>query len=221
MSIEEKEFNKEEIIETIKDYLNTAVATAIVNAGVKIKKDLVATIKYAREDTKRLEKIPQGDWIDVYSDRDYILKKGQYVLINLGFSMKLPEGYEAHLAPRSSTYKNFGIIMTNSIGIIDESYCGDNDIWRMPVKCLSPKLIIDDNQINEDNLLPDEKYYSSKEEFLDILHRTRVIDNGVYIPRFSKIAQFRLVEKMPKLELLEVTSLGTKDRGGFGSTGKF
>ena len=58
------------------------------------------------------------------------MKAGGYRLISLGVSMRLPEGYEAHVAPRSSTFKKWGILMANSVGVIDESYCGDNDIWR-------------------------------------------------------------------------------------------
>ena len=64
------------------------------------------------------------------------LKKGDFAMIHLGVAMKLPEGYEAHIVPRSSTFKNFGIIQTNHMGIIDESYCGPEDWWRMPVYAL-------------------------------------------------------------------------------------
>ena len=63
---------------------------------------------------------------------DVTLKKGEFKLINLGISMELPKGYEAVIVPRSSTYKNFGIIQTNHMGVIDESYCGDDDIYYMP-----------------------------------------------------------------------------------------
>ena len=61
------------------------------------------------------------------------LKTGEFKLIPLGVGMKLPEGYEAHVVPRSSTFKNFGIIQTNHMGVIDNTYCGDNDQWYMPV----------------------------------------------------------------------------------------
>lgn len=64
---------------------------------------------------------------------DYDLQPGDFALLNLGVSIKLPEGFEAIMAPRSSTFKNWGIIQTNSIGVIDSSYCGENDIWKMPV----------------------------------------------------------------------------------------
>lgn len=90
-------------------------------------------VKYVKEDSKRLSKIEQGDWIDLYADESYELFPGDFALISLGVIMKLPYGYEGHLAPRSSTYKNFGVIQTNGVGIVDESYCGPNDVWKMPV----------------------------------------------------------------------------------------
>lgn len=93
-------------------------------------------IKYFSEDIEKIEKIAKGDWIDLRSAEDVELKAGQFRLIRLGVGMILPEGYEAHVAPRSSTFKNFGIIQTNSTGIIDNSYCGDKDEWRMPAYAL-------------------------------------------------------------------------------------
>lgn len=92
-------------------------------------------VKY-HADIPQIEKIAIGDWIDLRASEDIKLHFLQYKLIPLGVSMQLPDGYEAHVAPRSSTFKNFRIIMTNSIGIIDNSYCGDNDIWRFPALCL-------------------------------------------------------------------------------------
>ena len=93
--------------------------------------------------------------------------------------MILPKGYEAHVVPRSSTLKNFGITQTNSMGVIDESYCGDNDQWKFPAKA----------------------------ERDTIIHKN------------DRICQFRIVEKQPELEFVEVEHLEDKDRGGFGSTG--
>lgn len=90
-------------------------------------------IKYFSDDVKRLHYIDnKSDWIDLRSAEDVYLKKDDFRLIHLGVAMKLPEGYEAHIVPRSSTFKNFGIIQTNSYGVIDESYCGDNDEWMFP-----------------------------------------------------------------------------------------
>lgn len=94
----------------------------------------VIRIKYHTDKIEKLTYIDgKSDWIDLRSAETIELKKGDFALINLGISMKIPEGYEAHLAPRSSTFKNYGILQTNSIGVIDNTYSGDNDIWRMPV----------------------------------------------------------------------------------------
>lgn len=91
-------------------------------------------IKYFSEDMERLCYIDgKSDWIDLRASETVILKAGDFALIPLGVAMQLPEGYEGHLVPRSSTFKNYGILQTNSCGIIDCSYCGDEDMWRMPV----------------------------------------------------------------------------------------
>lgn len=89
-------------------------------------------IKYFT-DIEKIKQIPNGDWVDLRSAKDVTLKKGEFTIIPLGVGMKLPFGYEAHIVPRSSTYKNYGIIQTNHMGVIDNSYSGDNDQWGMPV----------------------------------------------------------------------------------------
>lgn len=89
-------------------------------------------IKYFT-DIQPIEKIEKGDFIDLRSAEDIDLDAGDFAIIKLGVGMKLPEGYEAHIVPRSSTYKKWGIIQTNSVGIVDNSYSGDNDQWMMPV----------------------------------------------------------------------------------------
>ena len=90
-------------------------------------------IVYHNPNLQHIEKIDKGDWIDLRASKTYHLKAGEFALIDLGVSMKLPDGYEAHIVPRSSTFKNYGIIQTNSMGVIDNSYSGTNDIWMMPV----------------------------------------------------------------------------------------
>lgn len=90
-------------------------------------------IKYFDNEIDKIEKFSKGDWIDLRSAETVHLKRGEFHLIPLGVGMKLPDGYEAHVVPRSSTFKNFGVIQTNHMGIIDGSYCGDNDQWVMPV----------------------------------------------------------------------------------------
>ena len=79
-----------------------------------------------------LEKRENGDWIDLRVAEDVSMKAGEFKLISLGVSMQLPDGYEALIVPRSSTFKNWGVLQTNHCGVIDNSYCGDNDIWMFP-----------------------------------------------------------------------------------------
>lgn len=89
-------------------------------------------IIYHNPNMPKLEKIDKGDWIDLRASVGGSFKSGDFALIDLGVSMRLPDGYEAHIAPRSSTFKNWGIIQTNSIGVVDNSYSGTNDVWKMP-----------------------------------------------------------------------------------------
>lgn len=91
-------------------------------------------IKYYTDKIEKLTYIDgKSDWIDLRAAEEVTLQKGEFKLIPLGVAMELPKGYEAHVVPRSSTFKNFGIIQTNHQGVIDCSYCGDNDQWFMPV----------------------------------------------------------------------------------------
>lgn len=136
-------------------------------------------IKYHNEEVEKIKKIDKGDWIDLRAAEKVELKQGDFALISLGVSMKLPDGYEAHLAPRSSTFKTWGIIQTNSIGVVDNSYSGNNDIWKMPV-------------------------YATRDTVINVNDR---------------ICQFRIMPKMPVVDVEEVDNLEGPDRGGFGSTG--
>ena len=86
-------------------------------------------IKYFT-DISQVEKISVGDWIDLRCAKDIELRAGEYKLVPLGVAMELPSGYEALVAPRSSTFKNYGVLLANSIGVIDETYKGDNDQWH-------------------------------------------------------------------------------------------
>ena len=95
-------------------------------------------IKYHDEELEKLCSIggEKSDFIDLRSAEDVILESGEYRVISLGVSMELPKGYYAQVVPRSSTFKNFGIICANSFGVIDEAYCGDNDVWKFPAIAL-------------------------------------------------------------------------------------
>ncbi len=98
-------------------------------------------------DITHIEPFSKGDWIDLRAAEEVVLKKGDFCLISLGVSMQLPDGYEAIVAPRSSTFKRYGILQTNSFGVIDESYCGDNDVWKMPVFATRDVTIPKDDRI--------------------------------------------------------------------------
>lgn len=135
-------------------------------------------IKYF-SDIEKIKKFKYGDWIDLRSAEDIELKAGDFKIIKLGIGMKLPYGWEAHVAPRSSTYKNFGIICANSFGIIDNSYCGDEDEWGFPAIALRDTTI----------------------------HKN------------DRICQFRVVEKQPSIDFVEVEHLDKVSRGGFGMSG--
>ena len=89
----------------------------------------------------------KSDWIDLRSAEDIELKAGDFYIINLGVAIHLPAGYEAYIVPRSSTFKNYGIIQTNSAGIIDETYCGDEDWWKIPVRATRDTVIHKNDRI--------------------------------------------------------------------------
>lgn len=148
-------------------------------------------IKYFEGATK-LNKIKKGNWIDVYANDDVFVRLNERAMIPLGFALELPEGWEGHLALRSSTFKTWGIIQTNSVGVVDDTYIGDNDQWYMPVYCLQAK---------------DVEVIDGAEE------------KGSWIRKGNKIGQFRIMEVMPEFELEEVECFGNEDRGGFGTTG--
>lgn len=103
-------------------------------------------IKYF-SDILPIKKRENGDWIDLRAAKTVEIKAGEFALIPLGVGMILPKGYEAHVVPRSSTFKNFGIIQTNHCGIIDESYCGDDDQWFFPAYALRDTTIKKNDRI--------------------------------------------------------------------------
>lgn len=104
-------------------------------------------IKYFDDEIQKIEKIKVGDWIDLRSADTVRISAGEYKLIRLGVGMILPKGYEAHVLPRSSTPSKFGIIMANSMGVIDNSYAGDEDEWRFPAVAIQDTLIIKGDRI--------------------------------------------------------------------------
>lgn len=149
-------------------------------------------IKY-HADIDKIEKIECGDWIDLRAAEDVFVPVNELKMISLGVSMRLPEGYEAIVAPRSSTFKRYGIIMANSIGIIDNSYSGTNDVWKFPAYCLMPQDFVVRN--NGETV------------------------HGTMIKKNERICQFRIQKRMDEVDFNEVDELDEVERGGFGSTG--
>ena len=118
------------------------------------KKTLEIMIKYHDKDIGKIEKIPVGDWIDLRAAERIDMEAGEFKVISFGISMQLPEGYEAHVLPRSSTFKKWGILITNSMGIIDESYCGNNDVWGFPALAMRNTTIIKGDRICQSRIMP-------------------------------------------------------------------
>lgn len=103
--------------------------------------------KYFDKEIDKLQKIEKGDWVDLRAAETVEMKAGEFRLIPLGIGMILPDGYEANVVPRSSTYKNFGILQTNHMGVIDNTYCGDNDQWMFPALAMRDTIIHKNDRI--------------------------------------------------------------------------
>ena len=129
-----------------------------------------------------LQQIKVGDAIDVRAAEDVDLDFLGVKRVSLGFSCKLPEGYIAILSPRSSLFSKYRVMQTNGIGIIDHTYCGNNDVWCMELVSLK---------------------------------------TGCHIPKNERIGQFLIIPKPPQAKFITVDDLGTEDRGGYGSTGRY
>lgn len=150
-------------------------------------------IKIKLNNTKLLNIVEKGDWIDLYAAENIDIKKGQFAKINLGVAMELPKGYEAIIAPRSSTFKYYSITMANSIGIIDNTYCGNNDYWSFAAIAHNNVSIKAGNKICQFRI-----QLSQKATFWQKLRW--LFDS--------------------KIKFKEVDVLNKPDRGGFGTTGK-
>ena len=131
-------------------------------------------IKYFT-DIQTIEKIEKGDFIDLRSAEDIDLDAGDFAIIKLGVGMKLPDGYKANVYPRSSTYKNFGIILANSVGQIDNSYSGDNDEWRFPAIALRDTVIHKNDRICQFEI----QKIQPEIEFVEVEHLDNVNRGGI------------------------------------------
>lgn len=151
-------------------------------------------IKYHNDKITKIERNPNGCWVDLRSSKKYLIPRYGSQLINLGVSMKLPKYFQANIVPRSSTFKNFGLIQLNHMGIIDDTYCGDNDIWMFNGFALVDESFVDVND--------------------------RICQFEI---RPSQFAPFWVKLKWlisSKIEFIEVNNLNHTNRGGFGTSGK-
>jgi dUTP pyrophosphatase len=105
------------------------------------------SLKYFVDGLQPVEKLAKGDWIDLRAAEDAEMRAGEFRYLRLGVGMILPAGYEAHVAPRSSTFKNFGVLVANSFGVIDNSYCGEEDEWRLPILAMRDTVIHKNDRI--------------------------------------------------------------------------
>lgn len=115
----------------------------------------IIKIKY-KEGVDPITILPNGDWIDLRCAEDTALKAGEFKYIPLGVAMQLPEGFEAIVVPRSSTFAKYGVLQTNSIGVIDNSYCGNNDWWHFPALAMRDTFIPKNARICQFRLLPNQ-----------------------------------------------------------------
>lgn len=132
-------------------------------------------IKYFDKEIDKVEKISKGDLIDLRAAETVEMKKGDFKLIPLGVGMKLPDGYKANIYPRSSTYKNFGIIQANSVGQIDNSYSGDTDEWRFPAIALRNTVIHKNDRICQFEI----QKIQPEIEFIEVEHLDEVSRGGI------------------------------------------
>lgn len=166
--------------------------------------------------------------VDLYTAEDVEIGAGEFALIDLGLTIKLPKGYKADIRPRSSTFKNFGLLQTNSVGLIDTTYAGENDILKMPVlRPIMQKDMADmfrhfilavlAGKLDEvGNMKTVEDFQANIDKLVDV----RI--NPVTIPKGTRLCQMEIVKVMEEVEFVAVEkeNWGEKDRGGFGSSGK-
>jgi len=123
-------------------------------------------IKYFDNGEGQVPKVSQvdgSDWVDLRASVETVMESGDFVLIPLGVAMKLPDGYEAHVIPRSSTFKRYGILMANSYGMIDESYCGNTDQWHFPAYATRDTVIHKDDRICQFRIVRKQPFLLFKE----------------------------------------------------------
>lgn len=194
-------------------------------------------VLYHKEDMERLKHVGdkgKSNAIDLYTAEDVIIYKGTRAMVSCGISIALPEGYKAELRPRSSTFKNFGLIQVNSIGLIDTTFSGSNDVIHMPVYAPIQKADLTQYMKRTLELFCDKlsyiTSYISNDVFArnnskivsEILEQVDLETIPITIPKGTRLCQLEILPVMPNVEFIDtpLENWEFKDRGGFGSTGK-
>ena len=170
----------------------------------------VMEIKYLDPNFPTISTEDNGDWIDIKSYEEKEIKKGEHAHINLGFCAKIPNGYEAYIVSRSSTHDKYGLMQSDSMGVIDNAYCGDNDIWFWTCYGTRDVIVEKGKRVCQFRLFP-----NMKEMFFG---NTNDFRKYSYIYNFNNYGEIKLHEY--GLCLLIVDKLDNDNRGGFGSTGE-
>ena len=132
-------------------------------------------IKYHVKELEKLRYIDgKSDWIDLRVAENVSMKQGEYRLISMGISVEIPKGYEMLIVPRSSAYKNFGILQTNAMGVVDESFCGDNDIIHMPILAMRDTEIHVNDRIGQFRIMP----HQPEVHFVEVEHLNNMNRGG-------------------------------------------
>lgn len=158
-------------------------------------------VRFEDVDDPTIMSFDQGDWIDAKLAEDVNLRAGEFMHASIGFAMAIPKNYEAWLVPRSSTFKHYGVIQTNGIGIIDNSYNGNSDIWKIPIYATRDITIPKGTRICQFRLVRTMDSYSHHRCDDKCIMDLHTDNNGAIV-------------------ILVVDDLGNSDRGGFGSTGE-
>lgn len=161
----------------------------------------------------------KSNWIDLYTAEDYEIEVGKRYMLSLGVSIKLPSGYEANIVPRSSTFKQFGLLQCNHYGVIDTSYCSDKDVWHMPVYApiQQEDLINGISELFES--FYDKKVDDLKEKTMNELVKNSFTFRKIKIPKGTRLCQFRINKVQEDFKFVESDLSNETTRGGLGSTG--
>ena len=166
-------YDSEEIVAPVMESVNNIQVQ--IEGLPKAEEQLTIKVKYFDQEIQELQKISVGDWVDLRSAERVELKIGQYHLIPLGVGMILPDGYEAHMLPRSSTPSKFGVIMANSMGVIDNSYSGDADEWKFPAVAIRDTIIEKGDRIGQFRIVKNQPSI----EFETVAHLNEVSRGGI------------------------------------------